>query len=511
MGNTIKNKIVFRTGIFLVLVVTILISVWIAFPYTKKFLTSYSIGYYHYTPTSPSVLSALPATGTPALAVPMLMYHGVIADLDSANTTIPNFIAQMEMLKTEGYTTISVNELDMSRQGLFTLPEKPIIITFDDGRKDSFYTTDDILKKLGFTATLFEASGPTLRGNPFYLTFDELKKVQATGRWEIEAHGRNSHDKIQIVPDNSVEGRFLTSKIYNTKKKRLETTEEFEKRVEQDYVDGIQDLKKYLGIDAHYFAIPLNDYGERPVSNYPEATAFNSGIIQKYFKMAFIQANDTDDVRNIYLPVYNFPDENPYLVRRIEVKNMSADFLKMTLEKELPANPVLNLTTDNFLTTKYDVDNYSGTASATSSGIDIKAQNPDDIGQLIYGEKYWKDYSATVVMKRVVGRSQSVLFYFVDSKNYMSFGNTDNGIFLRRTVNGVTRDLQKAYVPETPYTENVTFKIVTEDTTVTCFVNGKVIYSIHTLPFKSGKIGVRFWDDKVAAEGLVHSIVVKPI
>ncbi len=511
MGNSITQTVWGRASMFLVLIITITVSVWFAFPYMKRVLSSYSIPYYNYTPTSADVLAAQPAVGEPAQGVPILMYHGVIEKGDEFNTSIQDFISQMEMLKKEGYTTISVHEFDLFRQGLFTLPAKPIIITFDDGRKDSFYTTDDILRKLGFKATLFVATGPNLEGNSFYLTWAELKRMQTTGRWELEAHGRHSHDKIKIFADNHAIGRFLSSKLYLEKEKRLETVEEFESRVEQDYINGIQDLHDHLGIDPHYFAIPLNDYGELPISNHEGAVEFNRKLIEKYFRLAFIQANDSDEVKNIYLPVYNFPEEDPYLVRRIEMKNMEADFLKATLDAQKPTESTLSLTSTTALQAYINSAFYSGMATSTPEGLVLLADKPDDIAQVVYGNVYWKKYKVAATVQRVEGRSVSLLFHFKDSNNYMSFGNTDKGFFLRSVVNGVTKSLVSPYIPATNYTGDMQLSVSVTDVSVTAAVNGKVIFKTLLVPLKNGVVGIRAWDDTLSAKVLIKSVVVSPL
>ena len=102
---------------------------------------------------------------------------------------------------------------------------------------------DGILEKLGFKATIFIATVKANEKEPFYLTWDELVKIKATGRWEIEAHGRRAHDKIQIA-EKDILGRYYTSRIY-TLEKELESVEEYKKRVEEDYVNGIPDIKEH--------------------------------------------------------------------------------------------------------------------------------------------------------------------------------------------------------------------------------------------------------------------------
>jgi hypothetical protein len=262
----------------------------------------------------------------PALSVPILMYHGVVVvggDIGT-NTTRKNFISQMEMLKKEGFETISVSDFNSFLKGEFVLPSRPVIITFDDGRKDSYYTVDKVLEKLGFKATIFIASIKANQNDPFYLSWKELETLRDSGRWEIEAHGRNSHEEV-IVDKDGTTGRFYTSRIFSSQG-QLESLSDYKKRVENDYIFGINDIKDNLKITPKYFAIPLSDFGSHDDSNYPEALEFNRGLTKKYFELAFTQANPIDSF-------YNFKDSNRYELKRLEVKNISAKELLKELQK----------------------------------------------------------------------------------------------------------------------------------------------------------------------------------
>ncbi len=517
MGYTlVARKTHHRVLIFGIFLASLALALVGFFPAIKKVLTAYSLAYYTYRPAAivqPMDTSALP----PAVAVPVLMYHGVIKNTDDSNTTIQHFIADMEMLKRNGYQSITVAQLDQFYQGIFTLPPKPIVITFDDGRKDSYYTTDDILKKLGYSATIFVASGPTIDGNSFYLTFDELKKMKATGRWEIEAHGRYSHRKIPIVKNPSAEidyGRYLTSKVYLAKKGRLETDAEFKKRVENDYINSINDLRTNVGVTSRYFAIPLNDYGQQPISNYDQAVPFNEYLIKKYFNLAFIQANNSDNVLNFSLPPYNFKSDNPYRVKRIEMKNMSAADLLSILEKEAPVPPRLALSGSAIQPEDYDPNALAGIATTTAQGFSIQARTENYNGQVLFGKPYWQNYAVTAQLQRVAGRSAVLIFDYKDSKNYMSFGLTDNGYFLTSTVNDVRKNIRTDGVnknAKSTFAQPFEFKAEVKNGTVNCYFNGKIVYANVPIPLSSGEAGVKVWDNTLKAQALVKTLRITPL
>ncbi len=516
MGNTIKQKINTRTIIFIVLLISITTSTVFAYPYAKKVLGAlhhYSIEYYVYKPKQPVVSKVDTSTMPPAIAVPMLMYHGVIYEKDEANTTLKNFIKHMEMLKEHGFETITVAEYDLFREGKFTLPPRPIIITFDDGRKDSYYTTDDVFKKLGFEATMFVATGEALEGNSFYLTWDELKTVRDSGRWEIEAHGRNSHDVIPLtekVRNDADTGRYLNSKMYLAEENRIETTEEFEKRIEEEYINGINDLKNYLGINPQYYAIPLNDYGQQEVTNYAEAIDFNQEVIKRNFKLAFIEANDPSHVTTLRFPVYNFKDEDPYKIKRIEAKNIAPEDLRDMLLDGAPGSPQLSLQGDSFTQFISEKNISEALTTVNKNGLTVTSLHADNSGKIVFGKPYWDNYTVTATMQQLRGKSVALLFYYKDANNYLSLGISGNDYFLRSTVNGNNTDLRLPYAASYVPSKSIQFKAVIKNNRVHTYIDGHPLFLNVSLKEEGGMAGIKVWDQFGIAEALITSFEIIP-
>lgn len=267
-------------------------------------------------------VEACEAQGT-AEWVPILMYHGVAEEFASSvpepegiNMSIDKFVDQMETLKRNGYETISLYDYMDFRAGTSQLPAKPVIITFDDGRKDSYYNTDDVLKDLGFKATMFVLTGaaPEKDGD-FFLSWQELTRMRDSGRWDIEAHGHLSQDAVG-------EGYFLVTKMDG------ESDEEYAQRVEEDYRNCVNSLRERLGIDPAFYAIPFCDYGiVSSESSYSGAFELNINLTMKYFSLALGLADGAD--------IRNTADRDPKDIVRIRVGDISGEELlsKMTIEQ----------------------------------------------------------------------------------------------------------------------------------------------------------------------------------
>ena len=70
------------------------------------------------------------------------------------------------------------------------LPEKPVILTFDDGYRDNYENAFPLLREFGMTGMFFVVSDYMDEGNPLYLSWDMAREMQAAGMF-IESHGRN--------------------------------------------------------------------------------------------------------------------------------------------------------------------------------------------------------------------------------------------------------------------------------------------------------------------------------
>jgi peptidoglycan/xylan/chitin deacetylase (PgdA/CDA1 family) len=132
--------------------------------------------------------------------VPILMYHYISeppvgADEIRKNLTISPgvFEAHLQYLLNNGYRTISLHQLTLHLTRGEPLPEKPIILTFDDGYRDNYENAFPLLKQYGFTGTFFLLTNFVDEGRTAYLTWDQVKELAAAGN-EIGAHSRDHPD-----------------------------------------------------------------------------------------------------------------------------------------------------------------------------------------------------------------------------------------------------------------------------------------------------------------------------
>lgn len=111
--------------------------------------------------------------------------------------TVAMFESHMKYLADKGYTTITFADLVENQVNGKPLPEKPIVLTFDDGWKSQYELAVPILEKYKFTGTFFIITNST--GAKSYMSVDELKDLHAKG-FEIASHTK-SHPRLPTLDD----------------------------------------------------------------------------------------------------------------------------------------------------------------------------------------------------------------------------------------------------------------------------------------------------------------------
>jgi len=104
------------------------------------------------------------------------------------------FADQLDALKLHGYTTIRFADLLSGA----TLPQKPVILTFDDGYIDASENVLPALTVRQMTGTFFIITGDV--GKSDYMTLDDLRLLVDSGM-EIGAHTVHHPDLRKLTPD----------------------------------------------------------------------------------------------------------------------------------------------------------------------------------------------------------------------------------------------------------------------------------------------------------------------
>jgi len=145
------------------------------------------------------------------LKVPILVFHKVGAIPPESqfprNYVRPEqFDALLASLRDAGYESIGFDQYVAHRRGEATLPRKPIILTFDDGYRSNAEIAVPIMRRHGFTATIFVVPGRLGETNAWdaeerqerLLTGAEIRALRAEG-FMFGSHTM-THSRLTAVP-----------------------------------------------------------------------------------------------------------------------------------------------------------------------------------------------------------------------------------------------------------------------------------------------------------------------
>lgn len=154
--------------------------------------------------------------------VPILMYHEIAGRADTASrlaVTPDSFAAQVRHLRDSGYTTLTFSALAAILDGdLARLPERPIVLTFDDGFADFHSQALPVLRRYGCTATVFVTTGWVADAGRYaagrrpgrMLCWNQIRETLAAGI-EVGAHS-HGHPQLDQISLTSLRDELTTSK-----------------------------------------------------------------------------------------------------------------------------------------------------------------------------------------------------------------------------------------------------------------------------------------------------------
>jgi peptidoglycan/xylan/chitin deacetylase (PgdA/CDA1 family) len=150
-----------------------------------------------------------PASRYEQFSLPILAYHRICGTETSATcVNTMQFQEQLRYLQGAGYRTISFEDLLRWEMGIGFLPQKPVILTFDDGYLDNYTTMFPMVRERRMKATIFLVSRRI--GTQGYLTWPQVKGMQNCGI-EFGSHTL-THPNLTKVKGEKKKAQILKSK-----------------------------------------------------------------------------------------------------------------------------------------------------------------------------------------------------------------------------------------------------------------------------------------------------------
>ena len=193
--------------------------------------------------------------------VPILMYHHLSEDVTNSEMVSPEqFEAQIRALSEAGYTGVSFDELQAYVLRGEPLPEKPVVITFDDGYESNYTLAYPILQKYGMKAAIF-AIGVSF-GKDHYKDTDhaitphfgaaEAAEMAASGLVSIQSHTYDMHQWPPYESGSAVRENILPLPG--------ESEEAYVQALTEDFTRSRALLEDATGLPVDVLAYPAGQY-----------------------------------------------------------------------------------------------------------------------------------------------------------------------------------------------------------------------------------------------------------
>ena len=194
--------------------------------------------------------------------VPVLMWHN-LAEESSGDMTISvdTFRAQIEALHEAGFKTVSLQQLyDYVHFGT-ELPEKPIVLTFDDGYFSNYEYAFPILQEYDMQATIFaigvSVGKDTYKDTDHAMTphfgADEAREMVDSGLISVQSHTFDMHQWPPFEDGNAQVRETLLP--FDG-----EADADYEAAVEADFAESRELLESITGQPVNALAFPEGAY-----------------------------------------------------------------------------------------------------------------------------------------------------------------------------------------------------------------------------------------------------------
>ncbi|MGD9969430.1 MAG: poly-beta-1,6-N-acetyl-D-glucosamine N-deacetylase PgaB [Sulfuricurvum sp.] len=204
----------------------------------------------------------------------ILSYHEIAEKsetLDPSYTVSPeNFERQIRWLIDNGYHFVRVDDILKYRKYGKALPEKAVLITFDDGYQSVYANAYPILKKYKIPTVIalvgswlkskekVDFDGHMIDRNKF-LSQSEIREMVGSGLVEVASHTCCLHKGIIGNPQGNMEAA-ATTRMWLADRKRYEDDAAFSQRIYADFVENNRFLKQYTGQKPCVIVWPYGRY-----------------------------------------------------------------------------------------------------------------------------------------------------------------------------------------------------------------------------------------------------------
>jgi peptidoglycan/xylan/chitin deacetylase (PgdA/CDA1 family) len=160
------------------------------------------------------------ATSSPySVKIPVIIYHSVRPYMQGESKyqdlydVTPELLAEeLNYIEAQGYHTVDMRDVDAYWRGATTsLPEKPVMLTFDDGWRNQFEYAYPLLKQHHMKGVFYIFTNPIDHQKTHWMSWDEVRELDRAGM-EVAGHTRTHPLLTKITTDAKLDHEILESK-----------------------------------------------------------------------------------------------------------------------------------------------------------------------------------------------------------------------------------------------------------------------------------------------------------
>ena len=195
-----------------------------------------------------------------------LTYHDIPeTPVEKDDISQKDFINQIEYLRSHGFAFVSPADILAASRGERPLPEKAVLVTFDDAYESFYRFVYPALRLYGIPAVLsvvtswIDEPETSAYKTKRFMSWEQIREVADSGLVTVASHSSRLHRMLQVNPVGNIEPAPAAF-LYFPEKGRYETEAEFRARIREDLAASIDTLTAKLGRRPAVLTWPYGSY-----------------------------------------------------------------------------------------------------------------------------------------------------------------------------------------------------------------------------------------------------------
>jgi biofilm PGA synthesis lipoprotein PgaB len=351
----------------------------------------------------------------------VVTYHDVTEETpagsgrDTMAVSSAHLIQHFRWLRDNGFHPVSIDQLVAASSGGPALPDKPVLLTFDDGLLSVYTRVYPLLKLFNYPAVVSLVTGwiegdqsvryaGRERGYESFLNWTQIREMQASGLVEIASHSHALHQGIPANPQGNTQPAALARRYADG---AYESAQAYRKRILDDLRESVDVISSHTGRTPRVITWPYGAYNELTrqlaeeaglawsltldpnFGNSPGARLLHRHLIQNdpgihEFSAALLRLPDLPLVRAAQVDLDYVYDPNPeqqernldLLVERIARLKISHVFLQAYSDLDGNGAAEALYFPNRFLPMRADLFNRAAWQLRTRAGVTVYAWMP---------------------------------------------------------------------------------------------------------------------------------------